>query len=147
MLVAGLVLTIVGFADFFSGFGDVGGGLGDTVEVDQGNGFGNFWMAFVGLALLGVGARVTFAAFLGEVARYGAAEVAPVARDTIDYLEKSRQEGTALTCAKCAGTSAADAKFCDDCGLAFGRQCESCDRANDGDAKFCAGCGEPLAVT
>lgn len=99
----GLVLTVLGMISFFNGFG--GGELP-----------GNFWLAFVGLPLLIVGAAISLFAFLGPATSYVAGEVTPVIRDSLSTL----------------GIGSA------------GRTCASCGAQNDGRAQFCDSCGKPL---
>ena len=74
LLVIGLVLTIAGLASFFSAFGSFEGMPG------------NFWMAFVGLPLVAVGASMTKIGYLGPATRYVAGEVTPTIRDTLGAL-------------------------------------------------------------
>ena len=76
----GLVFTIVGLGSFFSSFG--------SFEPPR-----YFWCAFVGLPLLGIGARLTKIAFLGAIGRYIAGEGAPVAKDTLNYMAEGTREG------------------------------------------------------
>ena len=78
--VAGLVLMAVGFISFFAAM----------------NGDGSpryFWCAFLGMPVLFVGIVMCKFAFIGSVARYVAAETAPVAKDTVNYMAEGTQEG------------------------------------------------------
>lgn len=128
MVGIGLLLTIIAMADFFAAFG----GFGVP---------GNFWMAFVGLPLIGIGSAITKFAYLGPASRYVAGEVTPTIRDTLGALGIG---GGTTTCASCGGSNAADATYCDDCGAPMRRICPSCRTANAGDAKFCKSCGADL---
>lgn len=56
-----------------------------------------FWCGFVGLPLMFVGAALCMFGFMGAVARYTAAEQAPVAADTLNYLADNTQEGVKTT--------------------------------------------------
>jgi hypothetical protein len=50
-------------------------------------------LAFLGMTLMFVGSVMTMFGFIGRVARYEAGEVAPVARDTFNYMAEGTQEG------------------------------------------------------
>jgi hypothetical protein len=77
----GLILIIIGAASFFSAFG------GDR-------GFpGLFWCIFLGMPALFVGIVMCKFGYVGAVIRYMAAETAPVARDTVNYVAEGTQEG------------------------------------------------------
>jgi len=106
-------------------------------------------MAIAGIAL-------TSFAFQGAIARFKAAEVAPVASATARYVKPAirevaqavaegvRGESGGATCPKCEADNDADAKFCDECGAKIAAACSSCGKQNDADAKFCDGCGNRL---
>jgi hypothetical protein len=130
MLGIGLLLTVIAFVDFFSSFSNPGFGMPS-----------NFWMGFIGLPLLGIGAAITKVAFLGPASRYVAGEVTPTIRDTLGALGLG--EGRTV-CAACGTENDAGARFCDSCGKPLSRTCASCGAGNDADAKFCNGCGAPL---
>jgi hypothetical protein len=50
-----------------------------------------FWCCFVGMPILFVGIVMCKFGYLGAVARYVAAESAPVAKDTINYVAQETQ--------------------------------------------------------
>jgi hypothetical protein len=101
VLGVGLLLTLGGMISFFSAFGSFAGPPQD------------FWMAFIGLPLIAVGAAMTKAGYLGPATRYVAGEVTPTIRDTLGALGI----GPSLTaCASCGAQNDADAAFCDGCG-------------------------------
>jgi hypothetical protein len=129
-LLAGLVLAAAGFIDFFSAFG--------TFQMPR-----NFWMAFVGLPLMGIGASMLRAGYLGPASRYVAGEVTPTIHDTLGALGVGPRR---LTCPSCGGDNAPDARFCDDCGAPMRRTCPSCGGDNAPDARFCDDCGRELAA-
>jgi RNA polymerase subunit RPABC4/transcription elongation factor Spt4 len=150
--VTGLVLMVVGFVNFFMAFGG-----SEPPRL--------FWCAFVGIPLLGVGGMLTSYAYLGRFMRYVAGETAPVGKDTFNYLAEGTREGVQamagavaqglrqgspgssamamLRCHKCNALSAADAKFCSQCGQPLGKTkpCPACREWNDPDARFCDNCG------
>lgn len=80
LLAAGLIFIAVGMISFFAAFaGDGPPRL--------------FWCAFVGMPLVFVGLVTCKFAFLGKVARYAAGELAPVGRDTFNYMARGTKEG------------------------------------------------------
>ena len=80
MAIVGLVLMAIGFISFFA-------------AMDGGGPPRYFWCAFLGMPVLFVGIVMCKFAFFGAVARYLAAEAAPVAKDTVNYMAKETQEG------------------------------------------------------
>jgi RNA polymerase subunit RPABC4/transcription elongation factor Spt4 len=121
--------------------------------------------AFIGMPLLFIGSVMTMFGFMGRVARYQAQEMAPVAKDTFNYISDGTSEGvrtmasalgqglreggfgggaqTMVRCHKCNALVPDDAKFCSECGQALGKSkpCPGCQELNDPDAKFCDNCG------
>lgn len=144
----GLLLIAIGVGSFCLAFG--GGGPPRF-----------FWCAFLGMPILFVGTVMCMFGFMGAIARYQAGEVAPVGKDTFNYLAEGTQggvqtvaaavaagltQGTAgssktVRCPKCGHPSDTDAKFCDECGTPLAKTCSSCGRINDHGARFCANCG------
>lgn len=80
ILAAGLILVAIGMISFFSAFGGSGSPR-------------YFWCAFVGMPAAFVGSVLCKFAFLGKVARYAAGELAPVGKDTFNYMAKETREG------------------------------------------------------
>ena len=76
----GLLLIAIGFGSFFMSFG--GGGPPRF-----------FWCAFLGMPILFVGTAMCMFGFMGAVARYQAGEVAPVGKDTFNYLAEGTEDG------------------------------------------------------
>ena len=76
----GLVLIIVGVGSFFASFG--------SFEPPQ-----YFWCVFAGMPLLMVGLVMCKFGYLGAIYRYWAAETAPVAKDTFNYVAEEAQLG------------------------------------------------------
>jgi len=131
LLGLGIILTAITLIGFFSAFGSFGSpGMP-----------GNFWMAFLGLPLIGLGSTMLKAGYLGPASRYVAGEVSPTLRDTLGFVGVT---STAL-CPACGARNADDAKFCDDCGAALRRICPACNAANAADAKFCDDCGAAVS--
>jgi len=152
--VVGLIFMIVAFVDFIRAF----------------NGSGppeRFWCFLVGGPLLVVGFGLTSHGYLGRLMRYQAGEMAPVAKDTFNYMADGTKEGvktiasalgqglkeggfgaagaveTKVRCHKCNALAEDDAKFCGQCGqpLEKSKACPACRELNDPDAKFCDNCG------
>jgi hypothetical protein len=150
----GLIFIVVGLIGFFRAFGSFGPPK-------------YAWCPFVGMPLLFVGLVLSFCGYMGKVMRYQAGEVAPVAKDTFNYMADGTSDGvktmasalgqglreggfgagsaakTQVRCHKCNGLNDVEAKFCDQCGQAMGksRPCPDCSEMNDPDAKFCDNCG------
>src|SRR5262245_30665559 len=82
VLSLGVLFTVTGVIDFFLSMGDSTRGFPRL-----------FWCGFVGLPLLFVGSVLCMGGFLGTVARYTAAESAPVAADTVNYMAENTQDG------------------------------------------------------
>ncbi len=80
VLIIGIIFAIIGFGSFFSSFG--------SFEPPK-----YFWCAFIGLPMSGVGLAICNFAFMGKVARYTAGELAPVGKDTFNYLAKETKPG------------------------------------------------------
>jgi Double zinc ribbon len=156
VVAAGGVFTVIGFASFFFAF--------STHEFPK-----FFWCAFVGLPLLGFGMSLVRAAYVGAAARYLAGEIAPVGKDTFNYMADGTKqsvktiatavgEGLAagaagasksapVHCSKCNQANDPAAQFCKSCGapLAKTKPCPACHELNDADARFCDHCGHALA--
>ena len=126
----GLIFTLIGFADFFASMG--------TFAMPT-----KFWMAFIGLPTIAIGAAMLRAGFLGSATRYVAGEVAPTLKEALGYAGVG--EKTAI-CPKCGGSNRVDAKFCDHCGAALSLDCPACGHQNVPDATFCDECGKPLTA-
>ncbi|NLH17459.1 MAG: zinc ribbon domain-containing protein [Phycisphaerae bacterium] len=153
----GILFMVVGGVDFFSAFG---GMRAPTL----------FWCFFVGMPLLFVGGVMCQFGYAGKVARYMAQEMAPVGKDTFNYMADGTQEGvktvasavgqglaaggvalggkadTKVRCHKCNSLAEEGAKFCPQCGSPLGKTkpCPNCRELNDPDAKFCDNCGQTI---
>lgn len=154
LIIVGGFFLLVGVVDFFSVF-NRGGGMPTK-----------FWMCFVGMPLLAAGIFLTKIGFMGAAARYVAGEIAPVGKDTINYMARGTKEAVRdmtgaiaeglrgeadasevrVRCHKCNAENEGDARFCDACGTAIQKtaSCSSCGELNDPDANFCDHCGTPL---
>jgi hypothetical protein len=150
LLVAGLVLLAIGLISFFSAFG--------TGEFPR-----YFWCAMVGLPLVGVGLSLSKFGYLGEVLRYMSGEVAPVGKDTFNYMAEGTRPGVetiaravgegiragtreeSKPCVRCQARNDFSARFCNQCGAPLEELvCDTCHHPNAADARFCGQCGRPL---
>ncbi len=148
-LVAALVTGGIGLADFFSSMG--------TMEMPT-----KPYLLFIAMPLAFLGLTLTSAGFAGAVARYQAQEIAPVGKDTFNYMAEGTREGvatiagavakglrgepSAIQCPECDTFNDADAEFCKSCRepLTEAMVCSNCGELNDADARFCDECGNPL---
>lgn len=170
VLIVGIICTLVGVGGFFSTFiQGFTSGPGEMMEEGFGDGIKLFPLAFIGIPLMGIGGMITKFAYMGAVARYAASEIAPVAKDTTNYmidgtkdavggLAQSVGAGIAaglagekpavemVDCPQCGEACDSGARFCDQCGAAIPGpvRCESCGAMNEPDAKFCSQCGESM---
>jgi len=118
----GVLSLVVGLCDFFASMG--------TMRIP--------YLFFVGsfLALLiPIGLGLTSMGYMGALARYNAAEGAPVAKDTINYVAGGVKPAIKdMTGAIVEGIAdASKGQFCTQCGS-----------RNDNDAKFCKSCGHAM---
>ena len=147
IVLCGGLFTAIGLISFFSAFG--------TFEPPR-----YFWCAFIGLPMIFVGMLLTKVAFFGAIARYMAAEAAPVGKDTFNYMAGETKSGvrditsairdglagTSRPCGRCETNNDARAKFCANCGdsLNASTTCSVCSAENDRDASFCDKCGAKI---
>lgn len=147
VLLTGIVLMAVGFINFMMSMGT---GSGPPRL---------FWCFMLGMPVLFVGIVMTKIGFLGAVARYMAAESAPVAKDTFNYMADGTKDGVrdittairegitgehgSVHCNDCGHENDSEAQFCDQCGETVGgvKACFNCKTSNAHDAKFCDSCG------
>ncbi|MDF2699925.1 MAG: putative rane protein [Haloplasmataceae bacterium] len=120
-----------------------------------------FMLFFVGMPLTFVGSSMTMFAFQGEVARYSANEVTPVAKDVVNYMVDGTQDSiktvarsisegingsnpkNMIKCRHCNAENDDDAKFCDTCGkpIVNHKVCSQCQAKNELEATYCNKCG------
>ncbi|MCR3905699.1 MAG: zinc ribbon domain-containing protein [Tenericutes bacterium] len=137
LLVIGLLLMVVAMVDLF---------LSDIPQV--------FYLFFIGGLFLFIGLVMTFYGYMGAVARYQASEIAPVAKDTINYMLDGTKDSAgkffeqlkntplpSKTCPQCGKELFPDAMYCDNCGCAMFKKCPDCMELNEVSSKFCKSCG------
>jgi hypothetical protein len=147
--VVGLLLIIVAAVDFFRATGGF-----DSPDL--------FHLFFIGGPLMFVGIVMSLWGYMGDIARYGAAETVPVAKDVTNYMIDGTKvsvtglvsgiareiegdgPGQGVRCT-CGELNKPGAVYCDNCGKRLARTCPSCGETNDHDAKFCSACGQKIA--
>ena len=137
LIVLGAALIIWGAITMFSPAWSSRGGFSETSR----SMFGGFGMCAGGGVCLFVGITMTMLGYLGRVARHVSAEVAPVAKDTFNYVAEGTQQAVGdlagaigqslrgaapppsaappaarVRCLKCNADNPAGAKFCSQCG-------------------------------
>ena len=139
ILPIGLVLSIIGFIDFFMSFNSM------TQQK-------LFFCLFIGLPLTSIGIIFLILGFMKELNSFAASQSAPVHKDVINYmLDGTREEvnktinaSNKIICPECKAENDKDALFCSNCGHKLKIVCPKCKAENDADAKFCKNCGEEL---
>ena len=142
----GGLFMLIGLVSFFAAFG----GSGPPRLI---------WCCFVGMPLIFIGSVMTQFGYMGAIFRYQAGEIAPIGKDTFNYMADGTQRGvhtiaTAIgagladgasrektNCPHCEHANDLKARFCNACGAVISNTCPSCGEANDGNAKFCSSCG------
>ena len=125
LLICGAVCAIVGFVDFFMTIG-AGGGMPKL-----------FFLCFIGLPLIGVGAGILTFGFRREIMRYtknesvpvineAGKEIAPAVKDIASAVKDGLNEKAAtVVCPACKKENDADSKFCKSCGAPLTRTCHT----------------------
>lgn len=139
ILPIGLVLSIIGFIDFFMSFNSM-----TQPKL--------FFCLFIGLSLTSIGIIFLILGFMKELNSFAASQSAPVHKDVINYmLDGTREEvnktinaSKKIICPECKAENDKDALFCSTCGHKLKNTCPKCNAENDADAKFCKNCGEEL---
>lgn len=139
ILPIGLVLSIIGFIDFFMSFNSM-----TQPKL--------FFCLFIGLPLTSIGIIFLILGFMKELNSFAASQSAPVHKDVINYmLDGTREEvnktinaSNKIICPECKAENDKDALFCSTCGHKLKNTCPKCNAENDADAKFCKNCGEEL---
>lgn len=169
VLITGIVLTVVGIGGFFLGI--ISSFEGGPSFGGASNSFKLFFLAFIGIPLTGIGGAITKFAYMGAVARYAASEIAPVGKDTANYMidgtkgaigdlaqsvgagiaagmTGERADVETVDCPGCGQACDSGARFCSNCGTPIPGEvrCEQCGAMNEPDARFCSQCGRSMGV-
>ena len=139
ILPIGLVLSIIGFIDFFMSFNSM-----TQPKL--------FFCLFIGLPLTSIGIIFLILGFMKELNSFAASQSAPVHKDVINYmLDGTREEvnktinaSKKIICPECKAENDKYDLFCSTCGHKLKNTCPKCKAENDADAKFCKNCGEEL---
>lgn len=94
-----------------------------------------FWLFFIGFPLLAIGFYICSLGFGAAIVKYQSREIAPIAKDTINYLANETKDGieTIAEAVQKGKSTVVEAKLCN-----------HCKELNKIDAKFCNECGNPL---
>ena len=109
-----------------------------------------FFLAFIGLPMLGIGAGLLAFAFRREIATYSKNESVPVINEAsseiapaIQNVVKAAKAESGVRC-ECGALNDADAKFCKACGKPLAKTCDNCGENNSADSAYCNNCGNKL---
>ena len=121
VLVSGILCMIIAAFEFFTL---------DFFEEPQ-----LFWLFFVGMPVMFVGFVFCGLGYGSDMAKYQSREMAPVVKDTFNYLASETTEGveTISRAVKKGKSTVIEAK-----------QCWNCQELNKLDAKFCNECGQEI---
>ena len=145
LMVAGVILVIVGIPLFIWGIVNIVQmfSIMSNSEMSQQSVTASGGKSFLGIALLAAGLFSTFygvgfirRAFIREIASFGAATVAPVAKDVVDYSAEEITPSVAksvktITEAVKEGIVGEEDKYCSECGA-----------KNKKSSNFCSKCGK-----
>ena len=153
--IAGIILLILGFANV----GDFSSNIDMVLFM-----VGGFLFA-IGFAILGFGIYATFFAHAREIGSYTASSVAPVLKETTEYIAptinntvggmaesisegiasgKAKGKAEAIICQNCGEKNKKGSEFCSNCGKSLGtaKYCVNCRKKIENDDKFCPHCGQ-----
>lgn len=143
LFVVGLSVLAYGLMQFSSGFlrpsSEFFADPNRVMDEDRRSGFTGILCMFAGGVTLMFAVRALFYARAGSILRYAAAETAPVAKDTFNYLADETQEGVQ----KLAG-AVAKGRTASGGGEVIKVRCRQCGYLESEDAKFCSGCGRGI---
>ena len=153
------VLKTIGFIALPLGVILAGSGIFDAFRRSEAfphhqGGFGFVFRIFLGFALVFVGISCLSYAYMGKVARYAASEIAPVKKDTANYLIDGTKDEisdlfhkikgqTIVNCPYCGDENDPDAIYCDYCGRKLRVTCD-CGTENQAGSRYCKKCGKTL---
>ena len=137
-LIAGITLSIIGFANF--------GNFDNNL----------FSLTIIGLPCIGIGIGITVFSFSQGIARYVKNEHAPIINELSEdispavknYASAVKDEILAddsVTC-NCGNKNHKDAKFCSSCGTSLLVVCPNCNKRMSADSNFCDECGTKIDI-
>jgi hypothetical protein len=102
-----------------------------------------FWLFFVGGPLIFLGSALTSTGYAGRIARFHAAQYAPGAKDTFNYMAEGTQDGI-KTVARSVAEGIQEAGVAATSQSKETLKCPACGFVETGNAAYCSGCGKPL---
>ncbi len=140
----GAVLTVTAFANLF-------------LTINRSDGFPRlFFLGFIGLPLIGVGAMLLSLGYRSELMSYTKNEAVPVLNEAGSEIspavravasaaaEVKNGNGDFIVCKACGEKNPADGKFCKACGKPFYRVCPHCGKEIPEEGSFCNYCGKKI---
>ena len=139
LLVIGAICAIIGFIDIFS-------------TINRHEMSTKFYLAIIGLPLMGIGGGLTLISFHREISRYvkdetmpvlneAGKEIAPAVRAVANAARGKTEE---IACPHCGGQNPAENTYCTACGKPLARKCPRCGAAVGADSAYCGKCGTKL---
>ena len=140
LVIVGGICAITGFVDFFI--------AANSQRMPQ-----LFFLCFIGLPTLGIGASILTFAFRGEIMRYNknesvpiineaSEEIKPAVHNVVSAVKNSLNDAT-ITCS-CGPVNDKNTKFCKKCGKELLKTCPSCGKNIENDSTFCPHCGAKI---
>ena len=146
LLISGLILIGIALIDFFSVF--TGGFSNDPFSGPGMRGPSKFGLFFLGMPLTFVGAVMSGAGFMGAAARYQAEEIAPVGKDTINYMVDGTKDSIKEV-SKAIHEGMQESKGNTGAVNIAGNEsviyCSKCGKDNESAAMYCNACGSKIA--
>lgn len=139
LLVVGLICALIGFIDIFS-----------TISRHEMS--TKFYLAIIGLPLMGIGGGLTLFSFQREISRYvkdetmpvlneAGKEIAPAVRAVANAVRGKTEE---VSCPHCGEQNPAENTYCKACGKPLVRKCPRCGAELSPDSAYCGKCGTKL---
>ena len=136
LLIAGGILSIIGFANF--------GNFENNL----------FTLTLIGLPCCGVGIGITVFAFSQNISRFVKNEYTPIINELSEDISPAVKNyasavkdgilaDDSVTC-NCGNKNHKDAKFCSNCGTSLLVVCPNCNKRMSADSNFCDECGTKI---
>lgn len=137
-LIAGITLSIIGFANF--------GNFDNNL----------FSLTIIGLPCIGIGIGITVFSFSQGIARYVKNEhatiinelsedIAPAVKNYASAVKDGIIDDEAIVC-KCGSKNDRNAKFCSNCGVSLFVVCPNCQKSMRLESNFCNECGTKIDI-
>ena len=139
LLAVGAICAIVGFIDIFS-----------TISRHEMS--SKFYLAIIGLPLMGIGGGLTLFSFHREISRYVKDETVPVLNEAGKEIAPAvravanavRDKTAEVACPHCGEQNPAENTYCKMCGKPLVRKCPRCGAEVSSDSVYCGKCGTKL---